>query len=65
MYKRQAANNAADSTAFGGKYGNTLGVDAKLFRPAKVTEGVHTVTARTGGDNFLLSTLTVTITDES
>jgi len=59
------SKNAADSTAFGGKYGNTLGVDAKLFRPAEVTEGVHTVTVSTSGDNFLLSTLTVTIADES
>jgi hypothetical protein len=56
--------NAADSTAFGGQYANTLGVDAKLFRPAKVNEGVHTVTVSSSGDNFLLSTLTVTIVDE-
>ncbi|HSN42478.1 MAG TPA: hypothetical protein VLR88_00305, partial [Propionibacteriaceae bacterium] len=56
--------NAADSTAFGGKYANTLGVDAKLFKPQAVTGGVHTVTVSTNGDNFLLSTLTVTIADE-
>ena len=59
------ATNAADSTAFGGKYANTLGVDAKLFKPREVSEGVHTVTVGTSGDNFLLSTLTVTIADES
>jgi hypothetical protein len=57
-------DNAADSTAFGGKYGNTLGVDAKLFKPDEVEPGVHTVTVSTAGDNFLLSTLTVTIADE-
>ncbi len=57
--------NAADSTAFGGKYGNTLGVDAKAFRSSEVAEGVHTVTVSTLDDNFLLSTLTVTIADES
>jgi hypothetical protein len=58
-------DNAADSTAFGGKYADTLGVDAKLFKPREVTSGVHTVTVSTDGDNFLLSTLTVTIADES
>jgi hypothetical protein len=58
-------DNAADSTAFGGKYADTLGVDAKLFKPREVTSGVHTVTVGTNNDNFLLSTLTVTIADES
>ena len=57
--------NAADSTAFGGQYANTLGVDAKLFKPREVGEGVHKVTVGSSGDNFLLSTLTVTIADES
>ena len=55
------SGNAADSTAFGGAYANTLGVDAKLFRPGNVPAGVHKVTVGTDGDNFLLSTLTVTI----
>ena len=58
------SGNAADSTAFGGKYANSLGVDAKLFRPGQVAQGVHKVTVSTNGDNFLLSTLTVTIVDE-
>ncbi len=58
------ATNAADSTAFGGKYANTLGVDAKLFKPRGIGGGVHTVTVGSSGDNYLLSTLTVTITDE-
>jgi len=55
------SGNAADSTAFGGAYANTLGIDAKLFRPGNVPAGVHKVTVGTDGDNFLLSTLTVTI----
>lgn len=55
------SGNAADSTAFGGAYANSLGVDAKLFRPGTVPAGVHKVTVGTSGDNFLLSTLTVTI----
>lgn len=59
------SNSAADSTAFGGKHANTLGVDAKLFHAAGVAEGVHTVKVSTAGDNFLLSTLTITIADES
>ncbi|NYI42487.1 sigma-70 family RNA polymerase sigma factor [Demequina lutea] len=59
------SNNAADSTAFGGQYANTLGVDAKLFKPREVSKGVHNVTVSTSGDNFLLSTITVTIADES
>ena len=55
------SGNAADSTAFGGAHANSLGVDAKLFRPGNVPAGVHKVTVGTNGDNFLLSTLTVTI----
>ena len=55
------SGNAADSTAFGGRWANTLGVDAKLFRPGNVRAGVHKITVDTSGDNFLLSTLTVTI----
>ncbi len=58
------SGNAADSTATGGLYANALGVDVKLFRPGTVPAGVHTVTVRSSGDNFLLSTLTVTIADD-
>lgn len=55
------SGNAADSTATGGLYANALGVDVKLFRPGTVPAGVHAVTVSSSGDNFLLSTLTVTI----
>jgi len=58
------SGNAADSTAFGGIHANTLGVDAKLFRTGTVPAGTHTVSVRSSGDNFLLSTLTVTISYE-
>jgi hypothetical protein len=59
------SGNAADSTAFGGQHANTLGTDAKLFRPNTVPAGTHEVTVRTGGDNYLLSTLTVAISNDT
>ncbi len=59
------SDNAADSTAFGGDYANTFGVDAKLFHDAAVTSGVHAVKVSAAGDDFLLSTLSITITGES
>ena len=55
------SGNAADGTAFGGSWANTLGVDAKMFRTGSVPAGNHTVVVESSGDNFLLSTLTVTI----
>ncbi len=58
------SNNAADATAFGGIHANTMGIDAKMFNRGSVAAGVHAITVRTTGDNFLLSTLTVTISYE-
>lgn len=54
--------NAASSTAFGSRYANTLGVDAKLFEPANVGKGLHVLRFSGNGDNYLLGTFTVTIT---
>ncbi|NTV38756.1 MAG: hypothetical protein HGA51_02190, partial [Demequinaceae bacterium] len=56
--------NAADSTAFGGAHANTLGIDAKMFSPEPIAAGIHAITVSTSGDNFLLSTLTVTISKQ-
>ena len=57
------AANAADSTAFGSKYANTLGVDAKSFvTKDKVKSGLHKIRAWTAGDNYLIGSLTVTLT---
>jgi hypothetical protein len=55
--------NASDSTARGSAFANTLGVDAKDFEDAQVTEGLHRITIESGagGDQFLLSTLVVTL----
>ena len=56
-------NNAADSTAFGSSYANTLGTDAKSFVVQEdVGVGVHSVKARSGGDSYLIGSLTVTLT---
>lgn len=60
-----SANNAADSTAFGGKWANTLGVDAKAFVPKTVGSGLHTITATSTGDNYLVGSLTVMVTSDS
>lgn len=56
-----APDNAADATAFGSKYANSLGVDAKPFGKKSVDEGTHTLTALTDGDQYLISAVTVTI----
>lgn len=55
--------DAADSTAFGSPWVNTLGVDAKPFAPRDVKPGLHTLRVLTNGDNFLIGTLAVTISD--
>ncbi|WP_062200430.1 sigma-70 family RNA polymerase sigma factor [Demequina salsinemoris] len=54
------SGNAMDSTAFGYALPNTLGVDAKPFRAKTVDSGLHTLTARTDEDSYLLSTVTIT-----
>ncbi|MFV0285857.1 MAG: hypothetical protein ACK5IM_05620, partial [Demequina sp.] len=41
------SGNAADSTAFGSPYANTLGIDAKPFEPALITKGKHNVVVTT------------------
>ncbi|WP_082110279.1 sigma-70 family RNA polymerase sigma factor [Demequina phytophila] len=59
------SGNAADSTAFGSAFGNSLGTDAKLFKPKKVGAGDHTVQLSSGTeDAFLLSSLVLTITPD-
>ncbi|PKQ26802.1 MAG: hypothetical protein CVT64_03700 [Actinobacteria bacterium HGW-Actinobacteria-4] len=55
------SGNAADSTAFGSKYANSLGVDAKPFRTVTLAAGTHVLTAGTSTDQYLIGALTVTI----
>ncbi|WP_046529939.1 sigma-70 family RNA polymerase sigma factor [Cellulomonas sp. FA1] len=55
-----SAANAFDSTATGWRYPNALGVDAKGFEEVTMpTSGVGTLTASTGGDQYLLGVVTV------
>ncbi len=57
------AKNAADSTAFGSTFANTLGVDAKNFvTKDNVKPGLHNIRVWTAGDNYLIGSLTVTLT---
>ncbi|WP_084622284.1 sigma-70 family RNA polymerase sigma factor [Demequina oxidasica] len=56
--------NAADSTATGSRYANSLGVDVKPFEDQSLSgAGQHTLSVSTSGDNFLISTVAVRITD--
>ena len=56
-------NDAADATAAGSAFSNSLGVDAKSFFPhADLAAGKHTLRATSSGDNYLLSSVTVTVT---
>jgi hypothetical protein len=56
------SGNAASSTAFGSRHGNSLGTDTKLFDPVTVGNGTHVLRMSGTGDNYLLGTFTVTIT---
>ena len=55
------SGNSADSTAFGSRFANTLGVDAKPFKSESVAAGTHTLTASTASDQYLVGSLTVTL----
>jgi hypothetical protein len=55
------SGNAADSTAFGGKWSNTLGVDAKTFVSKTPPAGKHTIAVTSTLDYFLIGSLTVTV----
>jgi len=56
-------NDAADATAAGSVFSNSLGVDAKSFFPrADLAAGKHTLRATSSGDNYLLGSVTVTVT---
>ena len=57
-----ASSNAADSSAFGSEFANTLGVDAKSFGSATLEPGLHTLKANTSGDVYIVGSLTVTLT---
>jgi hypothetical protein len=59
------SGNAGSSTAFGSIHANSLGTDAKLFNPANVGIGDHVLRFSGTGDNYLLGTITVTITPHS
>ncbi|MCL2091453.1 MAG: sigma-70 family RNA polymerase sigma factor [Micrococcales bacterium] len=56
-----SADNAFDSTAAGWGHVNSLGVDAKAFRPVTAASAVVTLTASTSGDQYLLGIVTVTV----
>ena len=55
-------SNAADSTALGGQWANSLGVDAKNFKQESPPVGLHTIKASSVGDNYLIGSMTVTVT---
>jgi RNA polymerase sigma factor (sigma-70 family) len=58
-----SSQNAADATAFGSPFANTLGIDAKDFAVVTgITPGKHTLKAWTNNDTYLIGSLTVTLT---
>ena len=57
-----SANDAFTSTAWGFRWNNTFGVDAKAFGEVELSEGVHSLTASTGSDQYLIGAVTVTTT---
>ncbi len=58
------SRDVADSTAYGSPWGNTLGVDAKKFSSKVIkSTGTYTVRASTSGDNFMIGTIAITITE--
>jgi len=54
-----AANDAFTSTAMGSQFANSLGVDAKAFRPTPPADGINRLTASTAGDQYLIGVVTV------
>ncbi|GEL99028.1 hypothetical protein CTE05_25750 [Cellulomonas terrae] len=54
-----AASNAFDSTATGWRATNSLGTDAKGFRPVRLACDVSSLTALTAGDQFLIGAITL------
>ena len=43
----------------GSEFANSLGTDAKAFRPAPLADGINRLTAYTGGDQYLIGVVTV------
>ena len=56
---RRLATNAFDSTATGWRATNSLGTDAKGFRPVRLACDVSSLTAMTAGDQFLIGAITL------
>ncbi|GEK20498.1 sigma-70 family RNA polymerase sigma factor [Cellulomonas xylanilytica] len=54
-----SASNAFDSTATGWRATNSLGTDAKAFRPVRLACDVSSLTAVTAGDQFLIGAITL------
>jgi hypothetical protein len=54
-----SASNAFDSTATGWRATNSLGTDAKGFRPVRLACDVSSLTAVTAGDQFLIGAITL------
>jgi hypothetical protein len=56
------ANDAFDSTATGSEFLNSLGTDAKAFRPAPLRYGINRLTASTTGDQYMIGVITLQTT---
>ena len=52
-------DNAFDSTATGWRATNSLGTDAKGFRPVRLACDVSSLTATTAGDQYLIGAITL------
>ncbi len=52
-------NDAFTSTAMGSPFKNSLGTDAKAFRPVELADGINRLTASTAGDQYLIGVVTV------
>jgi hypothetical protein len=53
-------NDAFTSTAVGSPWANSLGVDVKPFAPVALSGGLHSLTASTSGEQYLIGAVTVT-----
>jgi hypothetical protein len=54
-----SSSNAFDSTATGWRYANSLGTDAKGFKPVRLACDVSSLTPTTTGDQYLVGAITL------
>lgn len=57
-----SSNDAFTSTAMGSPWANALGIDAKPFVPVSLAAGLHSLSATTSGEQYLVGAVTVTTT---